>query len=106
MITFQIAKTPRFAGRAIQLASALLLVSGPLFAATQPSENCEQIRARIGVAPLADPDLLRKLALRKDCQFTSRDIYQAAYGDRPLPPQEERAKFLKRYHLDDDRDDN
>jgi hypothetical protein len=112
MITFRIAKTPQVADRAFRhsrtglLAGALLFACAPLFGATPPAQTCEQIRAEIGVSPLADADLLRKLALRKDCGFTSREIYLAAYGDRPLPPQEDRVKFLKRYHLDNDWDDN
>jgi hypothetical protein len=113
MITFRIAKTPQVADRASQhsraglLAGALLFACTPLFGATPPAQTCEQIRVEIGVAPLADADLLRKLALRKDCGFTSREIYLAAYGDRPLPPQEGREKYLKRYHhIDDHIDDD
>lgn len=80
--------------------TSLILASLPLPAADEPAESCDAIRARIGVAPLADPDLLRSLAARQDCAFTAAEVYRAAYGDRPLPPPEERGQ--RRHHHDDD----
>lgn len=92
MITFQIKKASLIAG-------SLLAGSGVLHAAqAAPEQSCVQIRATIGVLQPADPELLRTLASRKDCSFTSAEVYQAAYGDRPLPPQEGRAEYLKHYH--------
>ena len=80
-------------------AGVLLVTSGALYAAEPKSaQSCEQIRVAIGATPPANPELLRALATRKDCGFTSAEVYQAAYGDRPLPPQEGRAEYLKRYH--------
>ncbi|MDD5247595.1 MAG: hypothetical protein PHY45_01330 [Rhodocyclaceae bacterium] len=67
-------------------------------AAGQP-ETCAQIRAQIGVPPLADHDLLRKMAARTDCAFSSGDFYKAAYGDQP--PRRE-ATDARRLHDDDD----
>jgi hypothetical protein len=57
-------------------------------AAEVQAESCEQIRNRIGVAPLADSELLKTLVRREDCRFTSDEAYRAAYGDRPLPKAE------------------
>lgn len=92
MITMQIKMASLIAG-------ALLVASGGLCAAQPaPEQSCVQIRATIGVLQPANPELLRTLAMRKDCGFTSAEVYQAAYGDRPLPPQEGRAEYLKRYH--------
>jgi hypothetical protein len=92
MITLQINKASLIAG-------ALLVASGSLSAAVSaPEPSCAQIRATIGALQPANPELLRTIALRKDCSFTSAEVYQAAYGDRPLPPQEGRAEYLKRYH--------
>jgi hypothetical protein len=82
--------------------SFLLVLLAPCVGAAAPdrtTENCEQIRARIGVAPLADPDLLRQLALRKDCRFTAAEVYRAAWGDKP-PALE--ASVRGRHHHDDD----
>jgi hypothetical protein len=83
-------------------AACLILPSLPLHAADDPAESCDVIRARIGVAPLADPELLRSLAARQDCAFTSAEVYRAAYGDRPLPPPEPRDSRHYRQHDDDD----
>ncbi|MBI5785487.1 MAG: hypothetical protein HZA64_08530 [Rhodocyclales bacterium] len=80
-------------------AGAMLVTSGSLSASVPPEEpSCTQIRAAIGVLQPANPELLRSLAARKDCGFTSAEVYQAAYGDRPLPPQDGRAEYPKRYH--------
>jgi hypothetical protein len=84
------------------MAAFLILLSVPLKAADEPPEPCDTIRARIGVAPLADPDLLRSLAARQDCAFTSAEVYRAAYGDRPLPPPDSRESRHRRHHDDDD----
>lgn len=51
-------------------------------------ESCAAIRARIGVAPQADGDLLRTLAARQDCGFSAQEVYRAAHGDRPWPRHE------------------
>lgn len=64
------------------------------------ADSCEQIRARIGVVPLADPDLLRQLALRKDCGFTATEVYRAAYGDKP--PAQERTVHRRHHHDEGD----
>ena len=60
----------------------VLLAGLPQFAMAveHQLETCDQIRTDIGVLPLADPVLLRKLAARKDCGFTSGEVYKAAYG--------------------------
>jgi hypothetical protein len=85
------------------MVGTLLVASGALFAAVPaPERSCEEIRADIGVLQPANPELLRSIALRKDCGFTSAEVYKAAYGDRPLPPQEGRAEYLRHYrHLGD-----
>lgn len=77
----------------------LCLCCGSSLAAEEPPETCEQIRARIGVPPLAAPDFLRTLALRKDCAFTSAEFYKAAYGDRPIPRE---TRTYRRERDDDD----
>ena len=69
-------------------------------AADAQTENCAQIRERIGVPPLADHDLLRTLALRKDCGFTAAEVYRTAYGDKPPP----RGNHQPRHHHDGDDD--
>jgi hypothetical protein len=81
------------------LAGCLLLLSASLYGAEASVDPCGSIRARIGVAPLADPDLLREIAARKDCAFTAAEVYRAAYGDRPLPPED---REQRRHRHDDD----
>jgi hypothetical protein len=80
----------------------LVLHSMSLYAADEPVPSCDAIRARIGVVPLADSELLRTLASRQDCAFTAAEVYRAAYGDRPLPPPEPRSNSHRRHHDDDD----
>jgi len=88
----------------------VLMLAAPVMAADAEPETCEQIRAKIGVATMADADLLRTLAARKDCGFTAREVYRAAYGDSPWPPSEARDHSRHnnpaRHKHDDDRDDD
>lgn len=71
--------------------------------ATALSSTCDELRASIGMLPLADADLLRAMAARKDCAFTSAEVYRAAYGDR-VPAVYHRSEHRMRYsgHEDDD----
>jgi hypothetical protein len=79
----------------------LAVLAVPALAADPQSETCEQIRARIGQPPLADPDLLRSLSARTDCRFTAAEVYRAAYGDKPLPKDQPHYRHDHR-HDDDD----
>jgi hypothetical protein len=83
---------------ALLLTASLLLTVPTAFADEVAQPSCAELRGRIGAAPQADPVLLRALAMRKECGFTSAEVYQAAYGDRPLPPQEDRKEWLRQYH--------
>lgn len=82
----------------------LVLLAASAAAAPEP-DSCdglrERIRARTGVVEPEGP-LLRQLAERQDCRFTTAEIYRAAYGDRPLPPPEERRAHRRRHDDDDD----
>jgi len=79
-------RTHRRGGRVPAAIAALIVLGGApaLAAGPFPAETCGEIRALIGLLPPANADLLRKLAARKECGFTSGEVYQAAYGDRPL----------------------
>jgi hypothetical protein len=61
-------------------------------AADAQVQTCEQIREDIkavtGLTPAVNPALLQKIGLRSDCQFSSAEVYRAAYGDKPIPKQE------------------
>ena len=83
----------------VALLAALPQIS---LAAERQIETCEQIRAKIGVLPLADPDLLRALAARTDCRFTAAEAYKAAYGG-DLPPSRETTNYR---HTEEDDDDH
>lgn len=82
----------------------LALLSMGAHAADAPAQTCEQIREEImavqGLAVLANAELLQKISLRNDCQFTSAEVYRAAYGDKPLPPPE----TYRRHRLHDNDD--
>ena len=90
--------------RALPLLIALLAPLLANAATDTATESCEQLRARIGVPPLADHDFLRSLAVRKDCAFTASEVYRAAYGDKPLPPPESHARQRHHDHHGDDDD--
>jgi hypothetical protein len=33
-------------------------------------------------------ELLKQISMHQDCNFSSAEVYRAAYGDKPLPPPE------------------
>ncbi len=61
-------------------------------AADEPPLTCvqlrEQIKAVTGLVVTPSFDLLRQIGMRQECNFTSAEAYRAAYGDKPLPPQD------------------
>lgn len=73
------------------LCIALLLPLSSL--ANQPQEeSCEQIKVRIasqtGMLSKPDTDLLKTVGSRKECRFTSAEVYRAGFGDLPKAPYE------------------
>ncbi len=68
-------------------------------AAPSQVESCEQIRLQIkaqtGVLPKPDTTMLEKLDAQPECRFSTDEVYQAAFGDKPMP---------KKEHRDDDDD--
>jgi len=68
-------------------------------AAAPQAESCEQIRLQIkaqtGVLPKPDTVMLAKLDAQPECRFSTAEMYQAAFGDKPMPKIE---------HRDDDDD--
>ena len=58
-------------------------------AAAPQAESCEQIRLQIkaqtGVLPKPDTAMLEKLHARLECRFSPAEVYQAVYGDKPMP---------------------
>lgn len=61
-------------------------------AADEPPQTCIQIRERIkavtGLVATPSMDLLQQIGKYKECNFSSAEVYRAAYGDKPLPAQE------------------
>jgi hypothetical protein len=61
-------------------------------AADELPQTCIQIRERIkavtGLVATPSMDLLQQIGKYKECNFSSAEVYRAAYGDKPLPPQE------------------
>lgn len=78
----------------------LSIATSAAFAADKASGTCDQIRAQIGTLPPGNHNLLRRLAMRKDCGFTADDIYKAAYGNKPRPPV--RSEIREQRNEDDD----
>jgi len=75
-------------------------------AAAPQAESCEQIRLQIkaqtGVLPTPDTAMLEKLDAQPECRFSTAEVYQAAFGDKPMPEKERRDRRAK--HRDDDDD--
>ncbi len=88
--------------RLVAIIFGLLVVGAN--AADVPTQTCEQIRDEIrsviGIVPIVDTDLLQKISLRSECQFSSVEVYRAAYGDKPLPKQDTYQR--QESHQDDD----
>ncbi len=70
------------------------------------AESCEQIRMQIkaqtGVLTNPDLKMLAKVGANKKCRFTAAEAYRAAYGDKPMPKDEPRARRDKQRDGDDD----
>ncbi len=97
-------RTARGAGLALLI---VLGLGGTHGASAAPEiQNCDEIRARIGVLPPPDAELLRTLALRRECGFTSADFYRAAYGDRPPAPLREQGRAARHHHRHDHEDED
>lgn len=72
------------------LTGLLILANLGANAAPATPDACEQMRTQIqtvtGLVTMPDKDLLSKLStLHPACQFSSAEVYRAAYGDTPLP---------------------
>ena len=63
-------------------------------AAPPQAESCEQIRLQIkaqtGVLPKPDTTMLAKLDAQPECLFSTAEMYQAAFGDKPMQKKERR----------------
>jgi hypothetical protein len=46
-------------------------------------------------------DLLQQIGKHQECNFSSVEVYRAAYGDKPLPSQESH-EFQSSQERDDD----
>jgi hypothetical protein len=73
--------------------------------AEEPPRTCVQIRDQIkmvtGLLSTPNVDLLQQIAVRQECNFTSVEVYRAAYGDKPLPPPEPQGAHHNRERDDD-----
>jgi hypothetical protein len=75
-------------------------------AAPATPDACEQMRTHIqavtGLVTMPDKDLLSKLStLHRACQFTSAEVYRAAYGDTPQPALS-KSRYPQRHESEDD----
>jgi hypothetical protein len=57
-------------------------------------QTCEQIREQIKaqtvVLPKTNVELLQKISIRQECQFSAPEVYRAAFGNKPFPKQDAR----------------
>ena len=61
-------------------------------AANELPASCDEIRIQIqsvtGLLSTPNIELLKQISIHQDCNFSSAEVYRAAYGDKPLPPPE------------------
>jgi len=66
---------------------------------------CSEIRAQIqtvtGLVTKPDMELLKHISTHQGCNFSSAEVYRAAYGDKPLPKPE-----TPNHHNHRDRDED
>jgi hypothetical protein len=74
-------------------------------AAEELPQTCIQIRDGIkavtGFVAVPNIDLIQQIGKHPECNFTSAEIYRAARGDRPPPPQEAHDQNRSRDQDDD-----
>ncbi len=58
------------------------------------------IQAQTGILAAPDTALLQKIGINSQCQFSSAEVYRAAYGDKPMPKTTDSVR--QRRHHDDD----
>lgn len=75
-------------------------------AAPPQAESCEQIRLQIkaqtGVLPKPDTTMLEKLDAQPECRFSTAEVYQAAFGDKPILKKERLDRQARHRDGDDD----
>lgn len=79
------------------LPAVLVLFAVPAMA-EPPAEACDQIRIEIqskrGIPDQVDTVLLKKIADRTDCRFSAAEVFRAAHGDKPIPQEVPRERYL------------
>lgn len=89
------------------LGSVLVAAAQAAPDAAVEADACTQIRthikAQVGLLPRPDTALLERIGAHPECRFAATEVYRAAYGDKPMPPNERRERRHK--HRDDDDDD-
>ena len=88
------------------LTGLLILANLGANAAPATPDACAQMRTQIqtvtGLVTMPDKELLLKLStLHPACQFSSAEVYRAAYGDTPMPA---RGKGHRQPRNEDDHD--
>ena len=88
------------------LTGLLMLANPGANAAPATPDACEQMRTQIqtvtGLVTMPDKDLLSKLStLHPACQFSSAEVYRAAYGDTPQPARS-KSRRQQRHESEDD----
>ena len=69
-------------------------------------ESCERVREQIqahtGIPAKPDTVLLAKVGANRQCRFTSAEAYRAAWGDKPLPRDDQSHRRSREHEHDDD----
>ena len=63
-----------------------------VYAANELPATCIEIRAQIqavtGLVSKPNMELLEHISIHQGCNFSTAEVYRAAYGDKPLPQPE------------------
>lgn len=84
------------------LSSLVSMTTGAAEAEPEPCSRIrEQIQAQTGIPARPDTALLQKISARQECRFSAAEVYRAAWGDKPVPRNENRDQHRDRHHDDD-----
>lgn len=74
-------------------------------AGIEPPAACSEIRDQIrlvtGMVSTSNLELLQHISIHQECNFSSAEVYRAAYGDKPLPQSEPSGHHNNREHDED-----
>jgi hypothetical protein len=80
-------------------------IANGVHAANELPATCIEIRTQIktvtGLVTKPNKELLRHISTHQGCNFSTEEVFRAAYGDRPLPQPEAPNHHNHRDHDED-----